>query len=204
LKQALGDPWTDAGQRFPAGSLHAATVSRLMNFGAFVQLAEGVEGLVHISEITSEKHLHHPQEAVKVGDAVKVKVLALDLEKRQLKLSMKQAEPTGLDEFFAEQKVGDILSGRVVSVEGDGAVIELGEGVSAQCKMAAGSKSNADEGASSGKADLASLTAMLQSRWKSGAAPAAATAAAMQPGQVRSFRITRLNADAGAIEVEAV
>jgi small subunit ribosomal protein S1 len=201
LKQALGDPWADAAQRFPEGSLHAGTVSRLMNFGAFVQLAEGVEGLVHISEITSEKHLHHPQEAVKAGEQVKVKVLALDLEKRQLKLSIKQAEPTSLDELFAEQKPGDILSGRVVSVEGDSAVVELGEGVTATCKLAV-DKSDASENTGAGKADLASLTAMLQSRWKSGAAPSAAAPSALQPGQVRSFRIILLDRDVAAIHVE--
>lgn len=204
LKQALGDPWVDVGQRFPIGSVHAGTVSRLMNFGAFVQLAEGVEGLVHISEITSEKRLHHPQEAVKVGEHVKVKMLALDLEKRQLKLSMKQAEPTGLDEFFAEQKEGDVVSGRVVSVGGSVATVELGEGVLASCKVTAGEKSPEAGSESEGRADLASLTAMLQSRWKSGATPAASTSAGLQPGQLRSFRVKRLNAAAGSIEVEAV
>jgi small subunit ribosomal protein S1 len=200
LKQTLGDPWSDAAQRFPTGSVHAGTVSRLMNFGAFVQLVEGVEGLVHISEITSEKHLHHPQEALKAGEQVKVKVLAVDLEKRQIKLSIKQALPTGLDEFLAEQKEGDVVSGRVVSVAGDTAVVELGEGVSATCKLAAGSTSK--EAPSAGKADLASLTSMLQSRWKSGAAPSASASAALQPGQVRSFRILRIDGESAAIEVE--
>ncbi len=204
LKQALGDPWADVAQRFPHGSVHAGTVSRLMNFGAFVQLAEGVEGLVHISEITSEKHLHHPQEAVRAGEQVKVKVLALDMEKRQLKLSMKQAEPTGLDEFFAEQREGDVVSGRVVSVKGDAAVVELGEGVMASCKVAAADKIAETGRASGGNADITSLSAMLQSRWKSGAMPAASASGGLQPGQVRRFRIARLNADAGSVEVEAV
>ncbi|MGC8550418.1 MAG: S1 RNA-binding domain-containing protein [Acidobacteriaceae bacterium] len=201
LKQALGDPWADAAERFPVGSVHAGTVTRLMNFGAFVQLAEGVEGLVHISEITSEKHLHHPQEILKAGEPVKVKVLALDLEKRQMKLSIKQAEPTSLDDFFAEQKVGDVVSGRVVSVSGETAAVELGEGVKATCTIAADKAAKA-EGASEGKSDLASLTAMLQSRWKSGAAPAGQASAELQPGQVRSFRIVRLDAERAAIEVE--
>jgi small subunit ribosomal protein S1 len=201
LKQALGDPWADAAARFPVGSVHAGAVSRLMNFGAFVQLAEGVEGLVHISEITSEKHLHHPQEVLKTGETVKVKVLALDLEKRQMKLSIKQAEPTSLDDFFAEQKVGDEVSGRVVSVSGDTAVVELGEGVNATCTIAT-DKGEKTEGASEGKANLASLTAMLQSRWKSGAAPAGPAATGLQPGQVRSFRIVRLDAESAVIAVE--
>ncbi len=201
LKQALGDPWIDAAERFPVGSAHAGSVSRLMNFGAFVQLSEGVEGLVHISEITSEKHLHHPREVLKTGEPVKVKVLALDVEKRQMKLSIKQAEPTSLDDFFAEQRAGDVVSGRVVSLSGDTAIVELGEGVNATCNIVAGRSANS-EGASEGKADLASLTAMLQSRWKSGAAPAGPSATALQPGQVRSFRIVRLDAESATIQVE--
>ena len=201
LKQALGDPWADVSERFPVGSVHAGTVSRLMNFGAFVQLAEGVEGLVHISEITSEKHLHHPQEALKSGEPIKVKVLALDLEKRQMKLSIKQAEPTSLDDFFAEQKVGDVVSGRVVSVTGGSAQVELGEGVSATCKLSA-EKNEDPAGAGESKADLASLTAMLQSRWKSGAAPAGSSSVSLQPGQVRSFRIVHLDAESESIQVE--
>ena len=201
LKQALGDPWADAAERFPVGSVHAGTISRLMNFGAFVQLSEGVEGLVHISEITSEKHLHHPQEVLKTGEQIKVKVLALDLEKRQMKLSIKQAEPTSLDDFFAEQKAGDVVSGRVVSVSGDTAVVELGEGVNATCTISPGNDAEA-ESASDGKADLASLTAMLQSRWKSGAASAGQEATTLQPGQLRSFRIVRLDAESATIQVE--
>ena len=204
LKQASGDPWSDAAQKFPAGSVHSGSVTRLMNFGAFVQLAEGVEGLVHISEITSEKHLHHPKEALKVGEPVKVKVLAVDLGKRQMKLSIKQAVPTGLDEFLAEQKKGDVVSGRVVSLSGDTAVVELGEGVSASCKGTAGSEKAEAGSAGGGKADLASLTSMLQSRWKGGDGPTATAAAALQAGQVRSFRITKLDREAATIEVEAV
>lgn len=200
LKQALGDPWSDAAQRFLAGSVHAGTVSRWMNFGAFVQLTEGVEGLVHISEITSEKHLHHPQEALKAGEQVKVKVLSLDLEKRQIKLSIKQAVPTGLDEFLAEQKEGDVVSGRIVSVTGDTAVVELGEGVSATCKLPAGNTST--DAAGTGKVDLGALTSMLQSRWKSGAASSASAPAALQPGQVRSFCILHIDRESAAIQVE--
>jgi small subunit ribosomal protein S1 len=204
LKQASGDPWSDAAQRFPADSVHSGKVTKLMNFGAFVELVEGVEGLVHISEITSEKHLHHPKEALSVGETVKVKVLAVNLGKRQMKLSIKQAEPTGLDEFLAEQKVGDKVSGRVVSVEGDTAVVELGEGVSASCKVSAGGEKAEAGGAGGGKADLAALTSMLQSRWKGGDAAMASAPEALQPGQVRSFRITRLDRDAATIELEAV
>ncbi len=94
LKQALGDPWKDAARKFPAGSAVEGPVTRLMKFGAFVQIAEGVEGLVHVSEISAEKHINHPQDVLKAGQVVRAQVLAIDTEKRQIKLSMKQAVPT--------------------------------------------------------------------------------------------------------------
>ena len=112
LKQALGDPWADATQKYPVGSAIEGTVTSLPKFGAFVQLAEGVEGLVHISEITTEKRLNHPQEVLKAGQKVKAQVIAIDPEKRLIRLSMKQLVPTGLDEFLAEHGVGEVITGR--------------------------------------------------------------------------------------------
>ena len=89
LKQTLTDPWTEVQRNFPVGSQIEGPVTKLMNFGAFVQLADGVEGLVHISEITAERRLNHPSDVLRVGQIVKAQVLAIDLEKRQIKLSMK-------------------------------------------------------------------------------------------------------------------
>src|SRR5215469_9275163 len=80
LKQALGDPWADASQRFPVGANIQGPVTRLATFGAFVQLAEGIEGLVHISEITAERRINHPQDVLKAGQIVKAQVLAIDTE----------------------------------------------------------------------------------------------------------------------------
>lgn len=205
LKQTLGDPWKEVPQRFPAGSVVEGAVTRLTKFGAFVQMTEGVEGLVHISEITAERHLQHPQEVLKAGQVVRAKVLAIDPEKRQVKLSMKQAAPTGLDEFLEEHRVGDTVSGRVVGVERETAVVELGEGIRARCRLSG--KAAAETPAVSakkndGKADLSSLTSMLQARWKGGAAAAAAEPEGLRAGQVRSFRIVRL--EPGGIDVEAV
>ena len=81
LKQALGDPWTAVPQKFPAGSVIEGPVARLTKFGAFVQVAEGVEGLVHISEISAEKRINHPQDVLKTGQVVRAQVLAIDMEK---------------------------------------------------------------------------------------------------------------------------
>ena len=85
-----------------------------MKFGAFVQLTEGVEGLVHVSEISADKHIDHPQDVLRAGQIVKAQVLAVDTDKRQIKLSIKQLVPTGLGEYLDEHKEGDVVSGRVL------------------------------------------------------------------------------------------
>ena len=103
-----------------------------MNFGAFVQVAEGIEGLVHVSEIVADRRINHPSDVLRAGQVVKAQVLAIDTEKRQMKLSMKQLVPTSIDEYIAEHKVGDLVSGRVV--EESPALVELGEGIRAACR----------------------------------------------------------------------
>src|SRR3954465_1122047 len=85
LKQALGDPWADAAQKFSVGSEVEGPVVSLTKFGAFVQLAEGIEGMVHVSDISAEKRINHPQDVLKVGQSVKALVLEVDAEKRRLK-----------------------------------------------------------------------------------------------------------------------
>ncbi len=105
LKQALGDPWVDAARRYGVGSAVEGPVTRLMKFGAFVQVVEGVEGLVHISEIVADRRLNHPSDVLHAGQVVRAQVLAVDTEKRQMKLSMKQLIPTSIDEYVAEHKV---------------------------------------------------------------------------------------------------
>jgi small subunit ribosomal protein S1 len=202
LKQALGDPWTEVPQKFPAGSTVEGPVIRLMKFGAFVQLIEGVEGLVHISEISAEKHINHPQDVLRAGQVVKAQVLAIDTEKRQIKLSMKQLVPTSLDEYLEEHMVGDVVSGRIVEQSSDLAIVELGEGVRAICRTAASAAAAAVGNKSEAKMDLSSLTSMLKDRWKSGASPSTPQHEPLRVGQVRSFRIVKLDRDAEKIEVE--
>jgi len=201
LKQALGDPWADAAKKFPAGAAVEGPVTKLEKFGAFVQMAEGVEGLVHISEITpasegQARRLAHPSEALKVGQVVRAQVLAIDPEKRQAKLSMKQLVPTSLDEYLEEHKVGDAVSGRVIEVGSGEATVELGEGIRVACRL----KETA-ETASAGRADLSALTSLLQAKWKGGAG-VPAKAEPMRAGQVRSFRIMELDREAKRIWVE--
>src|SRR3984885_14169270 len=135
LKQALGDPWADAAQKFAPGSVIEGPVVSITKFGAFVQLSEGVEGMIHISEMSAEKHLNHPQELLKVGQLVKAQVLAVDTDKRQLRLGIKQLVPSGLDEYIAEHKEGDVVTGRMMEISGEQARVELGEGIQAGCRM---------------------------------------------------------------------
>jgi small subunit ribosomal protein S1 len=204
LKQTLADPWLEVRRNFPAGAQIEGLVTKLMAFGAFVEIAEGVEGLVHISEIVADRRLNHPSEVLRVGQRVQALVLAIDAEKRQIKLSLKQLIPTGLDEYIAEHKVGDTVSGRVVAVTAAGIDVELGEGIRARGRTAksAAAAPAAEGAAESGKADLSSLTSMLQARWKGGSSAQSAKPGPLAEGQVRSFKIVRLDAEKKAIEVE--
>jgi small subunit ribosomal protein S1 len=206
LKQALGDPWADISRKFAPGTVIEGPVTSIQKFGAFVQLAEGVEGMVHISEISAEKRINHPQDVVKVGQTVQALVLSIDEAKRTIRLSMKQLVPTGIDEYIAEHKPGDLVTGRVIEITGAEGRVELGQGILAKCRMTASGRKDkqsappADE--SPKKADLSSLGSMLQARWK-GAAPAPdAKPEPVRSGQIREFRITRLDAASKQIEVE--
>lgn len=201
LKQALGDPWANAAERFVAGNIVEGPVTRLAPFGAFIQLAEGVDGLVHISEISADKRINHPQDVLKVGQVVQAQILAVDTEKRQLKLSMKQLVPTGLDEYMEEHKVGDTVTGRIIDVTGSQARVELGQGITAKCTISTPVAAK-EETADAAKADLSSLTSMLQSRWKNGPSASATKAQGVATGQIHSFKITKLDAEGKKIELE--
>ena len=201
LKQALGDPWADVAQRLAAGSTVEGPITSITKFGAFVQVNEGVEGMVHVSEIDAEKRINHPQDVLKLGQVVKAQVLSVDPERRLMRLSMKQLVPTGLDEYIEEHKPGDVVTGRVSEEANGMARVELGEGVYATCRVTA--TVAAQEETKSAAADLSSLTSMLQARWKGGASSSGAKKQeSIQTGQVRSFRITKLDPAAKMIELE--
>ncbi len=201
LKQALGDPWADIAQRFQVGSAVEGPVTNLTKFGAFVQLSEGIEGMVHVSDITAEKRINSPHDMLRVGQIVKAQILAIDLEKRQMRLGMKQLVPTGIDEYLAEHNEGDVVTGRLMDDSGTRA--ELGEGIHATVRAAAAKAPAPTEAAASAKADLSSLSSMLQARWKSGSSPTPKAEPA-RAGQVRSFRIVKLDRPAKKIETELV
>jgi small subunit ribosomal protein S1 len=198
LKQALGDPWEDALKKYAVGTPVEAPVTSLAKFGAFVDLGDGVEGMIHIGDITAEKRLNHPNEVLKLGQTVKAVVLEADKERRKFRLGMKQLEPTSIDEYLAERKAGDVVSGRVVSVAGERIKVELGEGVTAFAPLPEQRKEAA---AGAQKADLSALSTMLAQKWKSGGG-AADSGETVRAGQVRSFKIVQIDAEKKRIDLE--
>jgi small subunit ribosomal protein S1 len=202
LKQTLGDPWADAQTKFVVGSQVEGPVTSFTKFGAFVQLAEGVEGMIHVSEISAEKRVERPQDVLRVGQVVKAKVLDVDKEKRQIKLSMKQLVPTGLDEYIVERKLGEVVSGRLVEIAGEQGTVELGEGILAQARLVL--EAAVKETAQAGAVDLSSLGSMLASRWKNGPSASEAKAEPVKAGQIRSFRITMVDRAAKKIKLRLV
>jgi len=199
LKQAFGDPWAEAARNLQPGAQVEGPIVSFTKFGAFLQIAEGVEGMIHVSEISADRRLNHPSDALKIGERVKAQVLSIDSEKRQLRLSIKKLVPTGLDEFLAEHKEGDSVTGRLLDESGEQARVELGEGIIAYCRIA---KQGSQESAAQPKADLSSLTSMLQARWKGASTASVDDRQAPKTGQIRSFRIARLHTETKRIELE--
>ena len=211
LKQALGDPWVEAEARLKPGSIVEGPVASITKFGAFIQASEGVEGLVHISEIAADRRLNHPSDVLRVGQVVRALVLDVDKEKRQLRLSMKQLIPTSLDEFVAEHKVGDAVTGRVAAIENGVAQVEVGEGIFCSCKLPAApapSAASSPETAGTGRVDLSAFSSMLKTKWKTGSTSSESSKAkssTLEPasqGQVRSFRISAIDAGSKKISLE--
>jgi small subunit ribosomal protein S1 len=200
LKQALGDPWAAIPSKYPVGATVEGPITNLAPFGAFLDLGDGIEGMIHISDITNEKRLEHPREVLKKGQVARAVVLELDSEKRRIRLGMKQLEPTKADLYIAEHKVGDTVSGRIVDVQGTRAKVELDEGIVAQCSMKPKEEKLASPtvGKSS---DISTLGALLAARWKQGA-PEAEDAATAREGQIRAFRIAALDPDKHLIGLE--
>ena len=196
LKQVLGNPWDTIEERFPPGTVVEGTVRRLAKFGAFVEVEEGVEGLLHISDLSAERRVDHPSEVLKLGSPVKAVVLEADREKRRLKLGMKQLEATSLDDYLREHKPGDRVMGRVVRVEGAEATIQLGEGVEGICLLSAELPAAPQTRGALGDA--------LSAAWKGSLPETVSAGPRPEPpreGQLRSFVIQRLDLATRRIEL---
>jgi len=191
LKQTLGDPWAEIERKFPAGSAIEGPVTSFTKFGAFVQLADGVEGMIHVSEISAEKRIHHPQDVLRVGQIVKAQVLEVDKAKRQLRLSMKQRVTVSVDEYLAEHPPGSVVSGRIIEVAQGLARVELGEGIEGTCRTGT-ERTVAEAPAGEGRVDLSALSSMLKARWTGGPSSVPAKPEGINVGQIRSFRVKPL------------
>ncbi|MDQ6699202.1 MAG: 30S ribosomal protein S1, partial [Acidobacteriota bacterium] len=133
LKQTLGDPWAEAEKKYQPGTIVEGPVTSLTKFGAFVQLEGEIEGMIHVGDISAEKRIEHPQDVLKNGQQVRAVVLEMDRDRRRLRLGLKQLQPTSVDEYIAEHKEGDMVTGRVSDVSRGKVTVELGEGVRASC-----------------------------------------------------------------------
>ena len=129
IKQLKDDPWKDIEVKYPVGSQHTAKVRNFTNFGVFVELEEGVDGLIHISDLSWTKKVKHPSEFTKIGEPIEVKVLEIDKDNRRLSLGHKQLEANPWDAFEGQFAEGTVHQGTVVEVVEKGAVISLGDDV---------------------------------------------------------------------------
>jgi len=129
LKQLKADPWADIEVRFPVGSTHTAKVRNFTNFGVFVEIEDGVEGLIHISDLSWTKKIKHPSEFTQIGASIEVQVLEIDKDNRRLSLGHKQLEENPWDAIEAKYTVGSVHTGKIAEMIDKGAVISLEEGV---------------------------------------------------------------------------
>jgi small subunit ribosomal protein S1 len=192
LKQVLENPWDTISDRYPTGKIVEGKVTRLAKFGAFVELEEGVDGLVHISEITNEKRVNNPGDILKVGQVVRAVIISADSESKRLKLSMKQLEATAADEFAKDATVGDQVTGRIMTVRGNQVRVQLGEGVEGICNL---DESNVPQAVGSAGGSLAE---QLAAAGFGGGKP---VAAGYQEGELRSFKIKSIDPSGKKIEL---
>ena len=129
LKQTESNPWSQLVEKYPVGSKIKGKVRNLTEFGAFVEVEEGIDGLIHISDLSWTKRVKHPSEVLKKGDVVEAVVLNIDAENQRLSLGLKQLATDMWDEFFAHHKAGDIVEGKIVRLTNFGAFVELHEGI---------------------------------------------------------------------------
>ena len=132
-RQAQANPWETLSERFAPGSIVEGRVRNLTDFGAFVEIEDGIDGLVHISDFSWTKRIQHPSEVVKKGDKVRAKILSIDVDNRRLSLGIRQLEPDAWENFFATRQLGEVLPGKVLRLAAFGAFVELEGGIEGLC-----------------------------------------------------------------------
>ncbi|MGB7190077.1 MAG: 30S ribosomal protein S1 [Acidobacteriaceae bacterium] len=135
MKQLQENPWEHLVARYPVGTNVEGRVRNLTDFGAFIEIEDGIDGLVHVSNLSWTKRVKHPSEVLKKGEKVKAVVLGVEPENRRLSLGIKQLEPDVWDTFFAQHRVGDVVHGKVLRTAQFGAFVEIAEGVEGLCHI---------------------------------------------------------------------
>jgi len=133
IKQLEPDPWTTVADRYSVGSVVEGRVRKLTDFGAFIEIEEGIDGLVHISDLSWTKRVKHPSEVLKKGQMTQAVILQIDPHNRRLSLGIKQLEPDAWETFFRSHQVGDIVRGRVTRAASFGVFVEVAPGVEGLC-----------------------------------------------------------------------
>ncbi|HEY7616623.1 MAG TPA: 30S ribosomal protein S1 [Terriglobales bacterium] len=133
MRQLAPNPWDSLHDKYPVGASVEGRVRNLTDFGAFIEIEDGIDGLVHVSNLSWTKRVKHPSEVLKKGDRVKAVVLAIEPEKRRLSLGVKQLQPDVWESFSGQHRVGDTLHGKVLRIAGFGAFVELAEGIEGLC-----------------------------------------------------------------------
>jgi small subunit ribosomal protein S1 len=133
LKQLEANPWTTVEQRYSVGSVVEGRVRNMTDFGAFIEIEEGIDGLVHISDLSWTKRVKHPSEILRKGSIVQAVILAIDADHKRLSLGVKQLQPDAWETFFQQHHVNDTVHGKVLRLAGFGAFVELAEGVEGLC-----------------------------------------------------------------------
>jgi small subunit ribosomal protein S1 len=133
MKQLEANPWESLIQKYPVNATVEGRVRNLTDFGAFIEIEDGIDGLVHVSNLSWTKRVKHPSEVLKKGDRVKAIVLAIEPDKRRLSLGVKQLQPDVWETFFAQHRVGDVLHGKVLRVATFGAFVEIADGIEGLC-----------------------------------------------------------------------
>jgi small subunit ribosomal protein S1 len=133
MRQLAPNPWDALHDKYPVGAAVEGRVRNLTDFGAFIEIEDGIDGLVHVSNLSWTKRVKHPSEVLKKGDRVKAVVLAIEPDKRRLSLGVKQLQPDVWETFFRQRHVGDVLHGKVLRVASFGAFVEIAEGIEGLC-----------------------------------------------------------------------
>ncbi len=135
MKQLLDNPWENLTEKYPTGTVVEGRVRNLTDFGAFIEIEDGIDGLVHVSNLSWTKRVKHPSEVVKKGEKVKAVVLGVEPQNRRLSLGIKQLQPDVWESFFAAHRVGDVVHGKVLRTAQFGAFVEIAEGVEGLCHI---------------------------------------------------------------------